>query len=54
MRRTTTSERNKFLQVDKLSLFMPYFQVAQQTDQLLSNKFFDTMFSLKSDEMTGA
>ena len=31
---------------------MLYFQVAYQTEQRLSNKFFDTMFRLKSDEMT--
>ena len=36
----------------KLSLFMPYFQVAYQTEQLLLNKFFDMIFILKIDEMT--
>ena len=36
----------------KLSLFMSYFQVVCQTEQLLKNKFFDMIFSLKSDEMT--
>ena len=36
----------------KLSLFMPYFQEAHQTKQLLQNKLFNMMFNLKSDEMT--
>ena len=36
----------------KLSLFIPYFQVAYQTERLLKNKISDTMFRLKSDEMT--
>ena len=36
----------------KLSLFMPYLQVVYQTEQVLKNKLFDMMFSLKSDEMT--
>ena len=36
----------------KLSLYMPHFQVAYQTEQLLQNKFFDSMFSFESDKMT--
>ena len=36
----------------KLSLFMWYSQTAYQTEQLFQKKFFDLVFSLKSDEMT--
>ena len=36
----------------KFSLYMPHFQVAYQTKQLLLNKFFDSMLSLESDKMT--
>ena len=35
----------------KLSLFMPYSQIAYQTEQLLYKKFFDLMHSLEPDEM---
>ena len=36
----------------KLSLFMPYSEIANQIEQLLWNKFFNTIFSLESDQMT--
>ena len=36
----------------KLSLFMPHSQIANQIEQLLWNKFFNTIFSLESDQMT--
>ena len=36
----------------KLSLFMPHSEVANQIEQLLWNKFFNTIFSLESDQMT--
>ena len=31
---------------------MPHDQMAYQTEQLLSKKFFDSTFSLEIDEMT--
>ena len=31
---------------------MPNAQIGYQTEQILYKKFFDLMFSLKSDEMT--
>ena len=31
---------------------MPHDQMAYQTEQLLSKKFFDLMFSLEGDKMT--
>ena len=36
----------------KLSLFMPYSEIANQIEQLLWNKFLNTIFSLQSDQMT--
>ena len=36
----------------KLSLFMPHPQIAKEIEQLLWNKFFNTIFSLESDQMT--
>ena len=36
----------------KLSLFMPHSEIANQIEQLLWNKFFNTMFSLESDQIT--
>ena len=36
----------------KHSLFMPYFEIANQIEQLLWNNFFNTIFSLESDQMT--
>ena len=36
----------------KISLFMPHSEIANQIEQLLWNKFFDTIFNLESDEMT--
>ena len=36
----------------KLSLFMPHPQIANQIEQVLWNKFFNTVFSLESDQMT--
>ena len=35
-----------------LSLFMPHSEIANQIEQLLWNKFFNTIFSLESDQMT--
>ena len=35
----------------KLSLFMPHSQIAYQTEQLFLKKFFNTIFSLESDQM---
>ena len=32
--------------------FMRHSQIAYQTEQILLKKFFDLMFSLKSDKMT--
>ena len=36
----------------KLSLFMNHSQIANQIEQLLQNKFLNTIFSLESDQMT--
>ena len=36
----------------KLSLFMPHSQIANQIEQLLRNKFFNTILSLESEQMT--
>ena len=36
----------------KLSLFMPHSVIANQIEQLLWIKFFNTIFSLESDQMT--
>ena len=36
----------------KLSLVMPHSQIANQIEQLLWNKFFNTIFSLESEQMT--
>ena len=36
----------------KLSLFMPQSQIGNEIDKLLWNKFFNTTFSLESDQMT--
>ena len=36
----------------KLSLYMPHSQIANQIEQLLWNKFINTIFSLESYQMT--
>ena len=36
----------------KLSLFMLHSQMANQIEELLWNKFFDTIFSLESNQIT--
>ena len=35
----------------KLPLFMPHAQIANQIEQLLWNKFFNTISSLESEQM---